>query len=155
MGTVTTETAKPYPYTDIADITFTNTADRPGEITVQIFREAPPVEKIDLGIPEKAVGRLRWLDYRNFAWSLIKAGAGTVVGGDGIGKLVAGGLHSDIVGACEIAVGGSVAVYSLCKMVLRSNRLDAVKGSLGKRINSGFLSSLNTADANSPKTPGS
>lgn len=153
MGTITKEADHSFANTDITDIAFAPTEDQPDEITAQISREFPPVEKIDLGIPEKATGRLNRLIIRNFIWSIIKMGVGAATAGDGVEKILTNGIHLDITGGCEVATAAFLLGHSFARMVNRDNLLEAVKKSLGNRINKGFLSSLDTAEANPPETP--
>ncbi len=153
MSTVNTETETPYSDTDITSITFAPKEGNPNEITAQISREAPAAEKIDLGAPDQATGRLRWLDRKNMAWSLTKIGVGGLSIGGGLGDLMANGQPHLVTGGCEIIAGALVIGYSCIRMVQRTNELDAVRNLWVQKMRTEVLVSLNTISTASPKNP--
>lgn len=153
MGRIRTEADKPYPYTDIKKITFAATKDRPGEISACITREAPANEEIDLGVPEKARGRLNWMNTKNTVWLVTKIGFGTIPTADGIVRYLGSGdnLGLAITSACETISGVAMMVYSYRNSIRRENYLYSIKESLGKQTSTGMLTSLGIAPTTPPK----
>lgn len=145
MGRVRTEADKPYPYTDIKTIIFATTEGKPGEITAHITKAAPPNEKIDLGMPEKARGRLNWMSMKNAVGWITKICVGGIPAVDGTVRFLGSGgnLGLAIVGACEAISGVAMMAYSYRESLRTENTLYSIRESLGSKIKTGLLDALN------------
>gem|GEM_PF-4625125 len=153
MGRVRTEADKPYPNTDIANISFISTEDQPGQITAQITREAPPVENINLGVPEKARGRLNWLSVKNGAAWITKMGIGALPIYDGAVRLLSSGdnLGLAITGACEAISGTAMIFYSYRSHLRTEDALYSTKQLLDQQAGPAIKASIGITPANDPK----
>lgn len=148
MGRARTEADKPYPYTDIKNITFIPTEGKSGEITAQITREAPPDKKISLGVPEKARGRLNWMSMGNAVGLIAKIAIGGIPAVDGTVRFSGSG---DIVSACEAISGVAIMAYSYRDSIRIENTLSSIRESLGSKIKAGLSDSLNPSSTKPPK----
>lgn len=131
-----------YTFSDIRKVIFTPTVGKPDEITAIITRQAHS-DKIDLGTPEQASGRLEILKRNHILWSLTKVGAAVVTIVDG-GLRIYGveGIIPVITGGCEVAAGLVTADHTVSLMQQRSNFLRVINQELNKRIRTQFLGAL-------------
>lgn len=143
MSSARTEADKLYS-TDIAKIALTATEGKSGEITARITRVAPPNEKIDLGVPEKARGRLDWMRMKNAVGWVTRIGIGGIPVVDGTVRFWGNdNLGLAVVSACEAISGITMMAYSYRDSLRTENKLSSIREALGSKIKAGLLDSLN------------